>query len=377
MKTTIMAMLLAGGQGSRLVPLTEKIAKPAVPFGGKFRIIDFPISNCINSGIDTVGVLTQYEPHMLNKHIGDGAPWDLNRKNGGITVLQPHTTIDGGNWYLGTADAIFKNLTYIDEQDPEYILILSGDHIYKMDYSLMLDFHIEKGADATISVLEVSLDEASRFGIMNTNPDMSVYEFEEKPKQPKSTLASMGIYIFNWKELRARLIKDNQDETSEKDFGKNVIPQYIKDGKKIFAYPFEGYWKDVGTIHSLWEANMDLLFRGEELDLYDETWKIYTRQDTYPPQYIASGAIIENSVIDEGCQIMGEVRNSIIFSGVTIEKGAKVIDSVVMKDTLIEYGATINKAILANNVTICTGEKFGDGSEIKVVAENTVVGGTK
>lgn len=375
MKKDIIAMILAGGQGSRLVPLTEKIAKPAVPFGGRFRIIDFTVSNCTNSGIDTVGILTQYEPHMLNKHIGDGTPWDLNKRNGGITVLQPHTTVKGGDWYLGTADAIFKNLTYIDEYNPEYILILSGDHIYKMDYSAMLDFHKQNKADATISVLNVTLEEASRFGIMNTNPDYSVYEFDEKPKAPKSTLASMGIYIFNWKTLREALIKDSLDPNSDKDFGKNIIPNYINSGKKIFAYPFEGYWKDVGTIESLWEANMDLLSDNNNLNLYDESWKIYTRQDSYPPQYICSSAIIKNSMIDEGCEIQGNVENSIIFSGVKIGKNSVVTDSVIMKNTIIKDNVTIIKSILANEVLVDNDTQIGNSDKITVIATGEKIGG--
>lgn len=376
MKKEIMAMILAGGQGSRLVPLTEKIAKPAVPFGGRFRIIDFTISNCTNSGIDTVGILTQYEPHALNRHVGDGAPWDLNRKTGGITVLQPHTTFSGGDWYLGTADAIFKNLSFIDNYDPEYILILSGDHIYKMDYSAMLDFHKKMNADATISVLQVTLEEASRFGIMNTNPDYSVYEFEEKPKFPKSTLASMGIYIFNWKTLREELIKDSTDEASEKDFGKNIIPNYLNQGKRIFAYPFKGYWKDVGTIDSLWEANMDLIAKNNELNIYDESWKIYTRQESYAPQYISETANVLNSSVDEGCEIHGLVINSVIFSGVTVEAGAKVVDSVVMKNCVIEANAEVTKVILANDVVVKANSKVGSEDKIEAIAPGKIVGGT-
>lgn len=375
MKKEIISMILAGGQGSRLVPLTEKVAKPAVPFGGRFRIIDFTISNCTNSGIDTVGILTQYEPHVLNKHIGDGAPWDLNRKYGGVTVLQPHTTISGGDWYLGTADAIFKNMNFIDEYNPEYILILSGDHIYKMDYSKMLSFHKKNDADATISVLQVPLEEASRFGIMNTNPDYSVYDFEEKPKNPKSNLASMGIYIFNWATLREALIADSQDSNSEKDFGKNIIPNYISSGKKIFAYPFEGYWKDVGTISSLWEANMDMIAPENPLNIYDQSWKIYTRQESYPPQYISSEAKISNSMIDEGCEIYGEVRNSIIFSGVHIAKGSVVTDSVIMKGVTIEENAIVTKSILANNVTVKKGTIIGKENDIPVIPPYETVGG--
>lgn len=375
MKKEIIGMILAGGQGSRLYSLTEKIAKPAVPFGGRFRIIDFTISNCTNSGIDTVGILTQYEPHVLNRHIGDGAPWDLNRKNGGVTVLQPHTTIQGGNWYLGTADAIYKNISYIDEYDPEYILILSGDHIYKMDYAAMLRFHKKNKAEVTISVLKVPMDEASRFGILNTNPDFSVYEFDEKPKVPKNDLASMGIYIFNWKTLKAALIADSLDEKSEKDFGKNIIPKYLEEGHKIFAYPFKGYWKDVGTIKSLWEANMDLISDDNTLDLFDENWKIYTRMESYPPQYIAPGAKVSNSLIDEGCEILGEVRNSVIFSGVKIGKNSKVIDSVVMKNSIIEDNVIIEKLILANDVTIKKGTHLKKEDDITVIASGEIVGG--
>lgn len=375
MKKEILAMILAGGQGSRLYSLTEKIAKPAVPFGGRFRIIDFTISNCTNSGIDTVGILTQYEPHILNRHIGDGAPWDLNRKNGGVTVLQPHTTIQGGNWYLGTADAIFKNISYIDEYDPEYILILSGDHIYKMDYAAMLRFHKKNRAEATISVLKVPLEEASRFGIMNTKEDFSVYEFDEKPAIPKSDLASMGIYIFNWKTLRAALIEDSKDEKSDRDFGKNIIPKYIEEGHKVFAYPFKGYWKDVGTIKSLWEANMDLISDDNTLDLFDEKWKIYTRMESYPPQYIAPNAKVSNSLIDEGCEIQGEVRNSVIFSGVKIGKNSKVIDSVVMKNSIIEDDVFIEKLILADEVTIKKGTRLEKGESIQVIPSGEIVGG--
>lgn len=375
MKKEIIAMILAGGQGSRLYALTEKIAKPAVPFGGRYRIIDFTLSNCSNSGIETVGVLTQYEPHVLNRHIGDGAPWDLNRKNGGVTVLQPHTTIQGGNWYLGTADAIFKNLNYIEEYDPEHILILSGDHIYKMDYAAMLRFHKKNKSDATISVLKVPLEEASRFGIMNANPDFSVYEFEEKPKNPKSNLASMGIYIFNWKTLKEALIKDSEDPKSEKDFGKNIIPGYIKSGKRIFAYPFEGYWKDVGTIQSLWEANMDLISNENELNIYDERWKIYTRIESYPPQYISPTAKVTNSMIDEGCEIMGEVHNSVVFSGVKLGKNSKIIDSVVMKGCVIGDDVTISKSILAENVIVKNEQFIGERNDITVIPSGEIIGG--
>ncbi|MBC2856453.1 MAG: glucose-1-phosphate adenylyltransferase [Cetobacterium sp.] len=368
-KKEIIAMILAGGQGSRLIPLTEKIAKPAVPFGGRYRIIDFPLSNCCNSGIDTVGVLTQYEPHLLNQHISTGTPWDLNRQNGGVTVLQPHTTKVGGGWYKGTANAIYQNMPYIDSYSPEYVLILSGDHIYKMDYSKMLNFHKRKNSDATIAVLEVPLKEASRFGIMNTDSEGKIYEFEEKPKVPKSTLASMGIYIFNWKALKKLLIEDEAEKKSENDFGKNIIPKMIEKNYSLNAYNFEGYWKDVGTIDSLWEAHMDLLNQSNNLNIYDNNWKIYTRQESYPPQYLGKDAVIKNSIVDEGCEIEGTVENSVIFSGVKIGKNSKVIDSVVMKNTIIGKNVIINKTIIATDVKIGDDLKIGTGEDIVVIAD--------
>jgi glucose-1-phosphate adenylyltransferase len=368
-KKEIVGMILAGGQGSRLVPLTEKIAKPAVPFGGRYRIIDFALSNCANSGVDTVGILTQYEPHVLNTHIGKGSPWDLDKRNGGVSVLQPHTKKDGGDWYKGTANAIYQNINFIDAYDPEYVLILSGDHIYKMDYAKMFKYHKARQADVTIGVFDVSLEEASRFGIMNTDSDMNIYEFEEKPKQPKSTLASMGIYIFKWDLLKKYLIEDEADANSDNDFGKNIIPKMLNAGHKLSAYPFEGYWKDVGTIESFWEANMDLLDEGNTLNIYDKNWKIYTRNQAYPPQNIKENAKIKNSMIDEGCEIDGEVINSIIFPGVKIGKNAKVINSVVMKDTVIEDNAFVNKAILANDVIIRENMILGNGEDVTVVAE--------
>lgn len=376
-KKNIIAMILAGGQGSRLKPLTEKIAKPAVPFGGKYRIIDFPLSNCTNSGIDTVGVLTQYEPFILNKHIGMGAPWDLDRKNGGATVLQPYTNMEGGDWYTGTANAIYQNINYIDSYDPEYVLILSGDHIYKMDYSKMFSFHEEMGAEATIAVIEVPDDEASRFGIMNTNPDYSIYEFEEKPANPKSNLASMGIYIFKWDLLKKYLQEDQEDPESSNDFGKNIIPKMLEADKKLFAYPFKGYWKDVGTIKSLWEANMDLLDSENELNIFDRDWRIYSPQEAYPPHFIGPDAKIDNSMIVEGCEIEGEVVNSVIFAGVKVGKNTKVINSVIMENSQLEENVIINKAILGSNVTVRDHTVIGDGKEVAVIEDYRVVNGNK
>jgi len=353
------AMLLAGGQGSRLYTLTQKIAKPAVPFGGKYRIIDFPLSNCTNSGIDTVGVLTQYQPLQLNEYIGNGQPWDLDVMNGGAFVLPPYQRSSGSDWYTGTANAIWQNSGFIDRYDPEYVVILSGDHIYKMDYSKMLEYHKEKGSVATIAVLNVSMEEATRFGIMNCNPDMSVYEFEEKPAKPKSTLASMGIYIFDWKVLRRYLAEDDADPNSSKDFGKNIIPAMLGAGEPMFAYPFEGYWKDVGTIDSLWEANMDLLNPTVPLDLYDPSWKIYSRNPVMPPHYIADGAVVENSMIAEGCDIWGQVDFSVIFSGVTVERGAVVRDSIIMPGAVIRAGARVEYSIVAENAEIGAGATVG------------------
>ena len=318
-KKECVAMLLAGGQGSRLHVLTQKMAKPAVPFGGKYRIIDFPLSNCINSGIDTVGVLTQYQPLVLNDYIGNGQPWDLDRLYGGVHILPPYQSVNGASWYEGTANAIYQNMPFIERYDPEYVLILSGDHIYKMDYARMLEEHVQKKSDCTIAVLEVELSEASRFGIMNTDEEGNVYEFEEKPKNPKSNLASMGIYIFNWKVLKQYLIADEQNPDSAKDFGKNIIPAMLADQCKLSTYRFEGYWKDVGTIDSLWEANMDLLNAKIPFDLYDPSWKIYTRNPVAPPHYISRCAKVENSMIAEGCEVDGMVDFSVLFFGVTVE----------------------------------------------------------
>lgn len=376
-KKEIVAMILAGGQGSRLGVLTKSVAKPAVPFGGKYRIIDFPLSNCSNSGIYTVGVLTQYKPLELNAHIGIGNPWDLDRRDGGVSVLPPYQKEKGGNWYKGTANAIYQNIEFVDRYDPEYVLILSGDHIYKMDYSKMLDFHKKNNADATIAVIKVPKEEASRFGIMNTNDDMSIYEFEEKPKNPKSTLASMGIYIFNWKTLKKYLKEDELDKLSSNDFGKNIIPKMIDSNKKMFAYAFEGYWKDVGTIDSLWEANMDLISKGNGLNLYDEEWRIYSVNHSSPAQYIGVNAKVKNSLVVEGCHIEGEVNNSVIFQGVNIGKNSVVTDSVIMPNVTIGDNVTINKAIIGTGASVEGDSIVGNGDEINVIgAKEKVMAGS-
>ncbi len=346
------AMLLAGGQGSRLYTLTKNLAKPAVPFGGKYRIIDFPLSNCVNSGIDTVGVLTQYQPLVLNEYIGSGQPWDLDRQDGGVFVLPPYQKSSGSDWYTGTANAIYQNLPFIDRYDPEYVLILSGDHIYKMNYEKMLKFHKAKQADCTIAVLEVPMEEASRFGIMNAEEDGKVYEFEEKPENPKSNLASMGIYIFTWKKLRQYLEQDAATPGSANDFGKNIIPAMLASGERMYAYAFDGYWKDVGTIDSLWEANMDLLDPKVPLSLYDPDWKIYARNPALPPHYIAPEAHVQNAMVTEGCMIAGTVDFSVIFAGVTIEEGAVVRDSIVMPGSVIKKGAVVDYTIVAENAVI-------------------------
>ncbi|MCB2353497.1 glucose-1-phosphate adenylyltransferase [Clostridium estertheticum] len=366
-KKEMIAMILAGGQGSRLKQLTKMTAKPAVPFGGKYRIIDFSLSNCSNSDIDTVGVLTQYQPLALNSHIGIGAPWDLDRRNGGVSLLPPYQSEDGGNWYKGTADAIFQNTNYIDSFDPEYVLILSGDHIYKMDYSKMLDYHKEKGADVTIAVIEVPKDECSRFGIMNTLDDGSIFEFEEKPKDPKSNLASMGVYIFNWSALKQLLRDDNRDEISSNDFGKNIIPKMLNNNQKLFAYHFKGYWRDVGTIESLWSANMDLLSDDNELDIHDDKWRIYTVNPMLPPQYIGPDAIINNAMLNEGCTVLGEVSNCVLFQGVHVGKGTKISNSVIMPNTKIGNNVVIDKAIIGNDVIIRRNSYIGNGRDIIVI----------
>lgn len=368
-KKECIAMLLAGGQGSRLYALTTKTAKPAVPFGGKYRIIDFPLSNCVNSGIDTVGVLTQYQPLVLNEYIGNGVPWDLDRAFGGVKILPPYQRNKGADWYKGTANAIYQNLEFIRRYDADYVLILSGDHIYKMDYSGMLEYHIEKNADCTIAVLDVPLEEASRFGIMSANDDGSIYKFSEKPKNPDSTLASMGIYIFSRQKLEKYLTEDDADPNSANDFGKNIIPNMLAAGERMFAYSFDGYWKDVGTIDSLWEANMDLLGDDPAFSAEDENWRIFSRHFAAAPQYIGSGAEVKRSIITEGCEIYGRVENSVIYTGVKIMEGATVRDSVVMSGCVIDKGATVDHSVLDENVTVGIGAVVGapkDGKESKI-----------
>lgn len=361
-KKQCVAMLLAGGQGSRLGILTADVAKPAIPYGGKYRIIDFPLSNCTNSGIDVVGVLTQYRPLLLNAYIGSGSPWDLDLAHGGAYVLPPYVTGKSGEWYSGTANAIYQNIQFIEQFNTDYVLILSGDHIYKMDYNKMLQFHIQNNADCTIAVREVPWDEASRFGIMNTNEDNSISEFEEKPAHPKSNKASMGVYIFTWEKLRQYLVADAEDPNSSNDFGKNIIPKMLDDQQRMFAYDFEGYWKDVGTIESLWEANMDLLTLPMPIDLYDAKWRIYGRNPGLAPHFIAEGASVRNSLITEGCEVYGHVDHSVIFSGVTIREGATVKDSVVMPGAVIERGAQVQRAIVSEDAVIGAGATVGEAT---------------
>lgn len=373
MKKEMVAMVLAGGQGSRLKLLTKNNAKPAVPFGGKYRIIDFPLSNCTNSGIDTVGVLIQYKPQILNNYIGIGRAWDLDRNFGGISLLPPYMQENGGWWYKGTANSIYQNMDFIDEYDPEYVLILSGDHIYKMDYNEMLKYHKSHNADATIAVIEVTLEEASRFGIMNVREDKQIYEFEEKPAHPKSTLASMGIYIFNWKALKKALIEDEANPNSSNDFGKDIIPKMLGENRKLMAYPFKGYWKDVGTIESLWEANMDLINKDVDFDIYDKNWRIYSQAPNKPGQVIGDNAKIKNSLITEGCVIKGEVENSVLFSGVYIEEGAKVTNSVIMCDTKIGKNSKVDRAIFGRKVTVGENLEVAGKSEILLIEEDRVV----
>ena len=372
-KKHCVAMLLAGGQGSRLKVLTENTAKPAVPFGGKYRIIDFPLSNCVNSGINTVGILTQYQPLELNEYIGNGQPWGLNKSHGGVHVLPPYARSKKSEWYKGTANAICQNIPFIDRYRPENVLILSGDHIYKMDYAEMLRAHEATGADCTIAVRDVPLEEASRFGIMNTNEDGSIYEFEEKPAHPKSTNASMGIYIFKWEVLRKFLIEDDEDPNSENDFGKNIIPNLLNSGHKLYAYAFNGYWKDVGTIASLWEANMELLGQNPEFDLHGKD-KIYARNYAMPSSYISRGAVTENSLIAEGCEIFGTVRHSVISTGSTVEEGAIVEDSVIMPNVCIQSGAVVRNAIVGEDCVICGGAQVGGACENEADRAISVIG---
>ncbi len=381
-KKEMVAMLLAGGQGNRLYVLTNQRAKPAVPFGGKYRIIDFTLSNCTNSGIDTVGVLTQYRPLELNSYIGNGQPWDLDRMNGGVYILPPYTG-SSASWYKGTANAIYQNINFIEQYDPEYVLILSGDHVYKMDYDKMLDYHKEKKADATIAVMDVPIDQASSFGIMNTNDDWTIYEFEEKPKEPKSTKASMGIYIFTWEKLRKYLIEDEEKgENTSNDFGKNIIPSMLADNQKLYAYPFEGYWKDVGTIDNLWEANMDLLNPSIALNMWDPLWRIYSRHNVTTPHYISRDAKIENSMITEGCYVNGNLNYSILFSDVEVDDGADLQYAVVMRNTKVGKGAKVHYAIVADDAIIEDGavvgaapEEYGNQEKwgIAVVGQGAVV----
>ncbi len=373
-QNNMLAMILAGGRGSRLHELTNKVAKPAVAYGGKYKIIDFPLSNCANSGIDVVGVLTQYESVLLNSYVAGGSSWGLDARDSGVFVLPPREKADANlNVYRGTADAISQNIDFVDTYDPEYILILSGDHIYKMNYAKMLKSHRENNADATIAVIEVPMREASRFGIMNTDTETGqIVEFEEKPEHPKSNLASMGIYIFNWKLLRKMLVADMKNEESSHDFGKDIIPTMLNDGKRLFAYKFKGYWKDVGTIDSLWEANMDLLDRKSGLDLDDRTWKIYTEDIPTFPQYISEEADVKNAYITQGCVVEGEVKNSVLFTGAKVGAGAKVYDSVLMPGAVVEEGAVVNRALVADNVKIGSQASVGDADSehIELVAKN-------
>lgn len=378
-KHEVVAMLLAGGQGSRLGVLTKKLAKPAVPFGGKYRIIDFPLSNCVNSGIEAVGVLTQYQPLALNEYIGNGQPWDLDGIHSGVNCLSPYQAVEGADWYSGTANAIYQNINYIDRYNPEYVVILSGDHIYKMDYNEMLNHHKKNNAACTIAVIDVPLEEASRFGILNTNPDGSIYEFEEKPAHPKSTNASMGIYIFSWAELRKYLIEDAENPNSSNDFGKDVLPAMLEAGERMFAYPFEGYWKDVGTIDSLWEANMDLLDPKVTLDLND----VYSRNPMMPPHYLSKDAKLQNSLVADGCNVCGNVEFSILFAGATVAEGATVNSSIIMPGAVIEEGAVVQYAIVAENTVIGKNAVIGEKPEnvanrddwgITVIGDNLKIG---
>ena len=363
-KKECVAMLLAGGQGSRLYALTQDMAKPAVPYGGKYRIIDFPLSNCINSGIDTVGVLTQYQPLVLNDYIGNGQPWDLDRVHGGVHVLPPYQTSNGASWYEGTANAIYQNMSFIERYDPEYVIVLGGDHIYKMDYAKMVDFHKKNNADLTIAVQQVSLEEASRMGIMICEEGSpKIVDFEEKPPKPKSTLASMGIYVFTWEKMKKYLIENENADTGSKDFGKDIIPSMLENGERLFAYTFDGYWKDVGTLDSLWEANMDLLSPSVPLDLYEQNWKIYSRNENMPPQYIGDKAEVENSMITEGSTVNGKVDFSIIFAGATIEEGATVNYSIVMPGTVIKSGAVVEYSIVGQDCVIHENAKIGKSPE--------------
>jgi len=375
-KKECIAMILAGGQGSRLFALTQKLAKPAVPFGGKYRIIDYVISNCVNSGVDTVGVLTQYQPLILNEYIGNGQPWDLDRLEGGVTILPPYQKSNSYDWYTGTANAVYQNQHFINRYDPDYVLILSGDHIYRMDYAPMLEFHKQKEADCTIAAITVPIEDASRFGIMNTKADGKIYEFEEKPKNPKNNQASMGIYIFNWKKLSDYLFRDNDDPNSAKDFGKNILPNMLEAGEKMFAFDFEGYWRDVGTIESLWEANMDLLDERLVKDLGG--WKVYSRTHGLPPHYIGYGGVVTNSIVSEGGEIYGKIENSVIFPGVKVGAGAYIKDSIIMANTVVAAGAEVNYSILDEDVIVEENARVGEDKStaagITVIASGINIG---
>ena len=374
-KKQCIAMLLAGGQGSRLGLLTKSVAKPAIPFGGKYRIIDFPLSNCSNSGIDVVGVLTQYQPLELNRYIGSGQPWDLDLNNGGVFVLPPFVKGKIGEWYRGTANAIYQNIPFIEQYDPEYVLILSGDHIYKMDYNAMLRAHKENAADCTIAVRPVPWADAPSFGIMNTDEADRIIEFEEKPKQPKSNRASMGVYIFTWDVLRRYLEDDEANPNSHNDFGKNIIPAMLGDGLKLMAYSFEDYWKDVGTIRSLWESNMDLICDPPQFNLYDKNWRIYARNPIMTPHYVGNGAVVDGSMVTEGCEVYGCALRSVLFAGVTIEQGAVVEDSVIMPGAVVKSGAVVKRSIVGENTVICEDCRVGDGgdSEISLVGSGALL----
>lgn len=373
MKKDMLAMILAGGQGSRLGVFTKRIAKPAVSFGGKYRIIDFVLSNCSNSGIDTVGVLTQYRPLILNSHIGTGSHWDLDRINGGVHILQPYMNEKEGNWYRGTAHAIHQNMDFIDSYNPEYVLILSGDHIYKMDYSKMLDHHKKMGSKATIGVIEVPWDEASRFGIMNTNEDSSIYEFEEKPANPKSNLASMGVYIFDWKILKGYFEEVDNNGANYDDFGKNLIPKMLEDQIPMFAYPFKGYWRDVGTIESLWEANMDIIKSNDEIDLNSSKWKIYTNTMSMPPQYIGKDSDIQKSLVADGCKVLGKIENSVLSHGVSVGSDSIIKDSVIMPNVKIGKNVIIEKAMIGEGAIIEDNTIIKEQDGINVIPEYEVV----
>ncbi|MDO4594844.1 MAG: glucose-1-phosphate adenylyltransferase [Tissierellia bacterium] len=368
----IAAMLLAGGQGTRLKSLTKHMAKPGVPFGGKYRIIDFALSNATNSDIRDIAVLTQYKPQLLNEHLGIGQAWDYDRNSGGLSILSPYYTEEGGRWFSGTANAIYENIEYLDNVDPEYVLILSGDHIYKMDYTELLAVHKKKGAEATIAVMEVEWEEASRFGIMNTNEDGKVIEFEEKPENPKSNLASMGIYIFNWKTLRKLLIEDYADEESDYDFGKNIIPKMLNDSYPVYVYKFDGYWKDVGTVRSYWQANLDLINPDNELNIYDDDWRIFTRALNLPPHYIGKEAVLEDVLINEACVIDGKVSNSTLFSNVTIEKGAEVYNSVILSGSLIKSGVKLYNAVVTEDQVVSKSVGNENDDKVYLISEDGV-----